>query len=308
VGPIRIALVGMGKIAHDQHVPAIASNDSFILTATASRNGHGVPGVAHAESLEALLEHGPPIDAVALCTPPRVRYPLAALALERGLHVFLEKPPGATVSEVDALQAAARRHDRTLFASWHSRFAPGVEPARTWLAERHVEWASVVWHEDVHVWHPGQSWIWEPGGFGVFDPGINALSILTHILPQPFYVTKAKLGFPENRAAPVAAKVAFRDAAGATIATDLDFREAGPPIWDIVVKTDAGTAKLSAGGAALSLPSGMTQFEEQEYPALYRRFEGLIRVGAIEVDVRPLQLVADVFLSGSRETVDPLYD
>ena len=33
-------------------------------------------------------------------------------------------------------------------------------------------------------WHPGQEWIWQAGGFGVFDPGINALSIVTRILPR----------------------------------------------------------------------------------------------------------------------------
>jgi D-galactose 1-dehydrogenase len=42
---------------------------------------------------------------------------------------------------------------------------------------------NVIWREDVRVWHPGQDWIWQPGGLGVFDPGINALSIITHILP-----------------------------------------------------------------------------------------------------------------------------
>ena len=48
-----------------------------------------------------------------------------------------------------------------------------------------ASWSSgrIIWKEDVHHWHPGQRWIWEPGGFGVFDPGINALSVLTEILP-----------------------------------------------------------------------------------------------------------------------------
>ena len=53
-------------------------------------------------------------------------------------------------------------------------------------------------------WHPGQAWIWEPGGFGVFDPGINALSIATSIF-APFFLTAARLDFPENRDAPIAA-------------------------------------------------------------------------------------------------------
>lgn len=306
--PIRLALVGMGKIARDQHLPAIAGNDSFVLAATASRHEPGVPGIPHAKSLAALLAEEHALDAVVLCTPPQVRHELAQLALARGLHVFLEKPPGATVSEVEALRGQADKSGAVLFASWHSRFAPGVAPARAWLADRKIDRVSVVWREDVRVWHPGQTWIWEPGGLGIFDPGINALSILTHILPRPFFLTRAQLAFPANCASPIAADLAFRDTTGTEIAMDLDFRQTGPQSWDITVDTDGGTLKLASGGAVLSLPSGTSRLEEREYPSLYSHFEALIRAGRSDVDIRPLQLVADAFLCGRRETVEAFYD
>jgi D-galactose 1-dehydrogenase len=306
--PIRLALVGMGKIARDQHLPAIADNTSFALAATVSRNEPGVSGVSHAKTLAALLESGPQLDAVVLCTPPQVRYELAQLALSRGLHVFLEKPPGATLSEVDALREESVRRGVTLFASWHSRFAPGVEPAKKWLADKQIKKVSVVWREDVRVWHPGQGWIWEPGGLGVFDPGINALSILTHIHPHPIFLNDAVLALPANRAAPIAANLSFRDVKGVGISMDLDWRQTGPQSWDITVETDAGTLALSSGGAVLSLPSGTEQMQEREYPGLYRHFDMLVRSNASDVDTRPLQLVADAFLRGRRETVEPFID
>ena len=77
-------------------------------------------------------------------------------------------------------RAAAAR----LFQTWHSRFAAGVDAAREFLRTRQLVSGKIIWKEDVHHWHPGQRWIWEPGGFGVFDPGINALSLLTEILPK----------------------------------------------------------------------------------------------------------------------------
>ncbi|HJU77184.1 MAG TPA: gfo/Idh/MocA family oxidoreductase, partial [Sphingomicrobium sp.] len=43
--PIRIAILGFGKIAADQHVPAIAANPRFELVASSSRSGKGVGGV-----------------------------------------------------------------------------------------------------------------------------------------------------------------------------------------------------------------------------------------------------------------------
>lgn len=306
--PIRIAVVGVGKIARDQHLPAIAGNPAFSLAATVSPHDAGVPGVPHLASLDDLIEQGPAVDAVALCTPPQVRYGLATAALKRGIHVFLEKPPGATLSEVVALRDRAEKVGCTLFAAWHSRFAAGVAPARAWLAERKIEKASIVWREDVRVWHPGQAWIWEPGGLGVFDPGINALSILTHIMPRAVYLKTAALSIPENRAAPIAADLNLCDTSGAAIHMDLDWRQTGPQSWDITVETDAGTLKLSHGGAVLSLPSGTQHSDDLEYPGLYARFANLIRGGRSDVDIDPLRLVADAFLRGQRETVAAFHD
>ncbi len=306
--PIRIAIVGVGKIARDQHIPAINGNPAFSLAATVSPHHQGPEGTPHFASLEQLIESGPAVDAVALCTPPQVRYDLAALALAKGMHVFLEKPPGATLAEVAALESRADKVGVTLFASWHSRFAAGVAPARAWLAERTVKSAKIIWREDVRVWHPGQAWIWEPGGLGVFDPGINALSIATHILPRPFFLRNATLDIPANRAAPIAADIEFRDTAGAIIHMDLDWRQTGPQSWDIVVETDAGTLKLSRGGAVLTLPTGTEHNEDMEYPGLYARFANLIRGGRSDADIAPLRLVADAFLRGNRRAVEAFHD
>lgn len=306
--PIRIAVVGLGKIARDQHLPAIAGIPTFSLAATVSPHGAGLEGVAHFATFAELLKKGPAIDAVALCTPPQVRYGLAMQALERGIHVFLEKPPGATLSEVAALDACAGAQGATLFASWHSRFAAGVAPARAWLAQRCIQSVSITWREDVRVWHPGQAWIWEPGGLGVFDPGINALSILTRILPRPVILKAATLSIPENRAAPIAADISMYEAGGAEIRMDLDWRQTGTQSWDIIVETDAGPLTLSQGGAVLTTPDGTERNEDREYPGLYERFAALIQDGQSDVDTDPFRLVADAFLRGYRETVEAFHD
>jgi len=303
MSPIRIAIVGFGKIARDQHVPAIAATDGVTLAAVASRNA-SLADVPHFATIEQLLRDGPAIDAVALCTPPQVRRAQAAAALEAGKHVMLEKPPGASVGELDPLIAQAARAGRTLFATWHSRFAPAVEPARHWLASRRISSVTIDWKEDVRVWHPGQDWIWEPGGLGVFDPGINALSILTRILPQPLFVTAAELSFPANREAPIAAHLSMADAAGLPITAEFDFRQTGPQSWDILIETDGGPLKLSGGGARLIAGSEvLVDAEAEEYRGLYRRFVELTATGTSDVDLAPLRLVADAFMLGRRQIV-----
>jgi D-galactose 1-dehydrogenase len=156
LNPLRIAIVGFGKIARDQHLSAIAATEGTVLAAVASPNA-SLAGVPHVATLDELLRDGPPIDAVALCTPPQVRRGLAATALAAGKHVMLEKPPGATIAEIRPLLTAAHAAQKTLFATWHSRFAAAIEPARQLLIGRRITAVRISWKEDVKVWHPGQA-------------------------------------------------------------------------------------------------------------------------------------------------------
>lgn len=301
---LRLAIVGFGKIATTRHVPAIAATSGVELVAIADPKAKA-QDVPNFPSLDALLRDGPPIDAVTLCTPPQVRSAQARLALEAGKHVMLEKPPGATVSEIAPLLSVAEAAKRTLFATWHSRCAPAVEPARALLADRKIKQVTIIWKEDVRVWHPGQDWIFSAGGFGVFDPGINALSILTRILPRPVFVTRAELGFPSNREAPIVVEMDMTDATGLPIKVEFDFRQPPPQTWDIRIETDRGPLVLSGGGARMSDGGdGVVDAMKEEYPALYRHFVALTSKGDCDVDLAPLQIVADAFLLGRRRTVE----
>ncbi|PBB37632.1 Gfo/Idh/MocA family oxidoreductase [Mesorhizobium sp. WSM3868] len=305
--PLRIGIVGVGKIVRDQHLPALAKDSSYQLAAAASRHGK-VDGIPNYPTIEAMLEAEPGLEAVSLCMPPQFRYDAARTALDAGKHVFMEKPPGATVSEVEHLKAIAAKKGVSLFASWHSRYAPAVEAARALLASARIDSAAINWKEDVRRWHPNQEWIWAPGGFGVFDPGINALSIATHILP-PMFITSAVLDFPENRASPVAAHVTFRTSNGLPVTMELDWLQTGPQSWDILAETDEGKMVLSGGGAKLAVDGKIIHDEpEAEYPMLYKRFAEIVRAGICDVDLAPLQHVADAFMLGKRNVVEPFFD
>ena len=301
-------MVGVGKIARDQHVPAIANGDTFELVAAASPH-HQLKDTPNYPSLEAMLKDCPGIEAVAVCTPPQVRYDLARHALEHGCHVLLEKPPGATLNEVHGLISLAQQQGLALFATWHSREAAGVEPAREWLAARQIRAVRVEWKEDVRVWHPGQSWIWKAGGLGVFDPGINALSILTRILPGTLVLKEAELAIPANCETPIAAKLALTNEQHTTVQMELDFLHAGTPTWTIWVDTDAGELRLENGGAVLRVDGHPAiQSSDVEYGKLYARFAQLIGQRRIDVDLAPFNLVADAFLQGRRIQVEPFLE
>jgi D-galactose 1-dehydrogenase len=306
-GPFPVAVVGVGKIARDQHLPAIAGDPDFRLVAAVSRHGR-VDGVQNFPDMDTFLREGPQA-AVALCAPPGPRTRMAMQAIAAGRDVLLEKPPAATLGEIEMIVGAARERGVTLFATWHSRFAPVVAGAREWLAGKEVRSVRITWKEDVRRWHPGQEWIWEPGGFGVFDPGINALSILTEILPGPFLLDAARLDVPENRAMPIAAELTMTGPGGVPTRAVFDWRQEGPQTWDIKVETGGGTIELRHGGAAMRIDGGEeTREADREYAGIYRRFAALLREGRSDVDVQPLRLVADAFLLGRRETVEAFHD
>lgn len=305
--PVRIAIVGFGKIAADQHVPSIEANPRLELIATSSRSGQGVEPVF--TDWRELLDSVETLEAVAITTPPSVRYDIARACIGRGLHVLLEKPPAVTLSEVDELSCLAEAHAVTLFATWHARHNPAVAAAARVLAGKRIAKMQIVWHEDVHKWHPGQRWIWEPGGFGVFDPGINAFSIATAIFPGTLFVRSAELSFPENAQTPIAAEVVFAsDVADGDLRCSLDWRRTEGEEWTIELRSsDGASVRLTDGGLRLFVDGTEQQSSGPgEYPDIYREFMDLIDERRSSVDVRPLRLVADCLLASRRTIVEPV--
>ncbi|PXW67546.1 D-galactose 1-dehydrogenase [Loktanella sp. PT4BL] len=298
-----ICLVGIGKIAIDQHVPAIGGSDDWELAATVSRAGT-VDGVQSFTDFDQMLSERPDIPVISLCLPPVPRYDYAAKAIAAGRHVMLEKPPGATLAEVYALADMARAAGVSLYTTWHSRMAKGVAPAKAWLADKTVTGAHICWKEDVRRWHPGQDWVFAPGGMGVFDPGSNALSIITEILPMPIHLRSAELFFPENRDTPIAAHMQWTQ----NVTGDFDWRQEGPQSWDITVETTTGTLSLHDGGARLLIDGNeVAAGADREYPALYDRMAELVKTNASEVDLSPMLHVADALTLGKRNVVAPFH-
>ena len=300
---IRIAIIGFGKIARDQHLPAIAADPRFELVAVATRTGDpqvGVPWFVEAPELLAGMEGK--LDAVVVATPPGPRFAIAQAALEAGAAVLLEKPPAATLGEIDALVRLAEQHGVCLYAGWHSQHAPAVAQAADLLRGTGIASLHISWHEDVRKWHPGQDWVWEPSGFGVFDPGINALSIATAILPAPLFVQEARLEVPEDRQTAIAARLTFAES---DQWADFDWRYQDGEEWTIAVTTQDGRRiDLREGGAKLTVDGQEVSVGTLgEYPSIYARFADCVAAGQVEVDREPLRIVADAMLVARRETV-----
>ena len=306
----KIGIVGFGRIAREQHAPAIAASPDFELQAVSNPTPGAPPaGVPTFATMAHMLQNVPRLDAVALCTPPGPRRLLAVQCVAAGKHVLLEKPPAATVAEVNDLASRANAAGKVIFAAYHSQHNQAVKSAAQILAGKAIRALAVTWKEDIRQWHPGQDWILEAGGFGIFDTGINALSILTRMLPQPVFISSANLWFPSNRQAPIAADLTLTTGTAATerLTANFDWRQSGgPPTWEIHIDTvDGIKLKVGDGGSRLEV-EGQRPFlgPADEYANVYRVFAALLAAGKSQIDSAPFQLVADSFMVGRRTQVE----
>ncbi|MEI6486663.1 MAG: Gfo/Idh/MocA family oxidoreductase [Sphingomonadales bacterium] len=292
---VNIAIIGPGKIARDQHVPAMARHGGFALVATAG-GPDGIAGTPHLADLPALLAAGLAIDAVAICTPPGPRAALAQAAWAAGYDVLLEKPPAADMAAAALLVPPPGRIG---YAAWHSRHAAGVATARAMLTARGAARFAIHWIEDVERWHPGQDWIWRADGFGVVDPGINALSILTAIWPGDWRVRHADLLISAGRAAPERVDAALTCGG---IAADVHFNWDSPDDrWDIDVDlADGGHLALRDGGARLWLDGAELRLAPaSEYDGVYADFARLLAERQSDIDTQPLALGTAMLAGGT---------
>jgi predicted dehydrogenase len=88
-------------------------------------------------SLDALLDA---VDAAVIVVPTRAHYEVASRAIERGIHVLIEKPITATLEQADALVRLAREHHALVQVGHVERFNRAVRAAMPYIEEpRFVE-------------------------------------------------------------------------------------------------------------------------------------------------------------------------
>lgn len=301
-----IALAGIGKIARDEHIPALEDSPDWYLDAAISRHAD-VDGVRNFATMGDFLADSGDVRTVSLAMPPAPRMAYARQAIRAGLNVMLEKPPSPTLVEIRALAALARERGVTLYTSWHSRMGAAVEEAHGRLSGATLRRLRIDWREDVRHTHPGQDWVWQAGNLGVFDPGINATSILAAILEETPHLTACTMEVPEGRQTPISADLAFGHPSGADISGRLDWRHDGHPVWRMEIETDLGTFALIRSGSAVEVDGEEIALDGSvaEYPLVYARFAELVRGGESEVDLAPMELVADAFLIAERSIGAP---
>jgi predicted dehydrogenase len=249
-----------------------------------------------------MLAAEPSVAAVSVASPTGTHFAVARDALLAGRHVLLEKPPTTTLGELLDLERIAAERNLVLVTSFHARHNPAVARLREILSgQRPPKHVAIEWREDFERWHAGQTWPWRPGGFGVFDPGINALSILCHVLPDlEFRVERARFGVPGGAATPATVEMRLAWDGGGTGDVVFEWRKGGgEDVWDIAVRgadEAGGTETLMLRGVRTLLRDGAiicSNNEDEEYAGVYRNFARALESGTSEVSLREMRIVED---------------
>ena len=129
----KIALIGCGGMG-THHLLAYKDIPEVDIVAICDI----VPGRAedrvekHAPNAKAYTDYRevleiPGLDAVDICTPNYLHSIIAVEALNKGLHVFCEKPDAVNVEEALKMKAAAEANDRVLMVMRNNRYSPEAQ-------------------------------------------------------------------------------------------------------------------------------------------------------------------------------------
>ena len=186
---IHVGLVGAGNIS-GTHARAVEEIPGAAVAAVYSRTR------AHAEklaaehqaraydALDAFLDHRP-LDLVIVGSPSGLHADHAIVAVQRGLHVLVEKPIDVTSARADALVAEASRAGVTLGVIFQDRFKPDIVRLKSVVDEGRLgkpilATASVKWYRPPS-YYAGTDWRGTrglDGGGALMNQGVHTVDLL----------------------------------------------------------------------------------------------------------------------------------
>jgi scyllo-inositol 2-dehydrogenase (NADP+) len=194
---IRVGVVGMGKMglshlsifrAHPQvELAGICDSNSYLLSVLGKYTG--VPTYSSFETMLAKAE----LDAVVIATPSALHAPMVRTALDRGLHVFCEKPFCLDPADSEQLAALAAAKDLVTAVGYHYRFVGTFAEIKRLLdvgAIGEVTLAQAEAYGPVVLKRQGTTWRSKKqlGGGSLYDYAAHPLNLLNWYLGSPNWV------------------------------------------------------------------------------------------------------------------------
>lgn len=184
MSPIHIGFIGAGSLANAMHYPSVAAFDDVTIAAICDLNTERLHAtaekyhVAHRYTDYRRMLDDVDLDAVYVIMPPVFLKPIVIDCLTAGKHVFMEKPPGASVAEAQEMADAARVHNRLTMVAFNRRFSRVIVEAKRLIDERGPITQCMV---EFHKYHLGNA-KWDYYGVGMFETDvIHVVDLLRHV-------------------------------------------------------------------------------------------------------------------------------
>jgi scyllo-inositol 2-dehydrogenase (NADP+) len=188
---IRVGLLAYGAIGHEHNL-AVQATDGLELTAVCDTNPDRIvaakelaPNVSSFSDALTMLDSGT-LDLVVISTPPNSHYAWAKEALQRNIHVVLEKPMALRAEECDELMALAAAKGLLLVVYQNRRFDADFVTMSSKIREGLI---GDVFQYDCFVggysqpctyWHSNA----EVSGGAIFDWGSHFIDQILAVIPD----------------------------------------------------------------------------------------------------------------------------
>ncbi|MDF9832089.1 putative dehydrogenase [Ereboglobus sp. PH5-5] len=163
---VRVACIGIGGRGYSNLSGIIDAGGEIAALCDVhfergSRAFYGHPNVPRYRDFRQMLEEmDGKIDAVSVSTPDHMHFPATLMAIERGKHVYVEKPLTHTIGEARILKAAAQKHGIVSQMGNQGHAKEGTRLTKEWID------AGVIGTvREIHSWTnrpgvPGRRPIW----------------------------------------------------------------------------------------------------------------------------------------------------
>lgn len=141
-GRLGLGVIGTGQFAKAVLLPALLDTSGFRVAAVASARGLSAEAVRaryqgdYATTDATRVLDDPNVHAIVIATRHDSHAALAAEALQRGKHVFVEKPLALTHQQLEAVADAAAPSAGILMVGYNRRFSPLVQDIKKHFAGR----------------------------------------------------------------------------------------------------------------------------------------------------------------------------
>lgn len=189
-GPVGVGVIGAGVIAGTylgtlSAVPDVVVHAVGDLRADAARDRAGEHGVAVHGTPDVVLGH-PDVEVVLNLTVPAVHVAVSTAALERGKHVYSEKPLALDRDDARDLLETAQRTGLRLACAPDTVLGPGMQTAvrllRDGVIGRPVSARAVMEYPGPDAWHPAPGFLFAAGAGPLLDMGPYYLTALVHLV------------------------------------------------------------------------------------------------------------------------------